>query len=418
MVSSEIRLNKTNNMNLGVLAVLLAVMYVLSHNPFIIETFLSRPIRIGIEGSLLLLLIAISLNRKYISVDMFWFAPIILVYLCMIFFETNTLSGLISSFSKLSFLLLNIGFLIRSQRALKKCTKIWIQLSYFLCVMSIIAFVGYNSSIISFVPTSLGTLAFGEQVSTSYYYLNHNILGNITPRKLFGIDLGRATGFMYEPGYLAFFLGFNILGARDWIDDTRLRKRFVWLNIIAGISTLSTTFFLFFTFYFLGRKIKSKEKSKVITTRVIASLTLAAFFIGLVLGSGYIGETSGNARLDRLGVYYSLVVNNSWLSFLFGNGIGVTIEKFGIGIDSGWVGIFIERGVVLLVILFTLLARLTKHNRWLMLYVFYCSFALNLFFIPLFLFLISISYASSFAKKRQLSNTNIGQINCKIVDLK
>ena len=172
MVSSEIRLNKTNNMNLGVLAVLLAVMYVLSHNPFIIETFLSRPIRIGIEGSLLLLLIAISLNRKYISVDMFWFAPIILVYLCMIFFETNTLSGLISSFSKLSFLLLNIGFLIRSQRALKKCTKIWIQLSYFLCVMSIIAFVGYNSSIISFVPTSLGTLAFGEQVSTSYYYLN------------------------------------------------------------------------------------------------------------------------------------------------------------------------------------------------------------------------------------------------------
>ena len=399
-------------MNLGVLAVLLVFVYVLSYNPFIVESFLPRHIRIGIEGLLLFLLIVISLNRKYISIDMFWFIPIILGYLCMIFFEISTLRELISSFGKLAFLLLNVELLIRNQRALQSCTKIWIQLSYFLCIITIIAFVGYNSSIISFVPTSLGTLAFGEQVSTSYYYLNHNILGNITPRKLFGIDLGRATGFMYEPGYLAFFLGFNILGARDWIDDTRLRKRFVWLNVVAGIATISTTFFLFFTFYFLAKGIKSKGNSKVIIARRIVFLTLAVFFIVLILKSGYAGQTSGSDRLDQIVSYSSLVVNNSWLSFLFGNGVGV------IGINSGWIKVFIEQGAALLVILVTLFARLTKHNRWLMLYVFYCNFALSLFSTPLFLFLISISYASSFAKKRQLSNTNIGQINCKIVDLK
>jgi len=399
-------------MNLGVLAVLLVFVYVLSYSPFIVESFLPRNIRIGIEVLLLLLLIVISLNRKYISIDMFWFIPITLGYLCMIFFEISTLSKLTSSFGKFAFLLLNIGLLIKNQRALQNCTKIWIQLSYFLCIMTIIAFVGYNSSIILFVSTNLSTPAHGWDAASSYYHLNHNILGNITPRTLFGIHLGRVSGFMYEPGYLAFYLGFNILVARDWIDATRLRKRFVWLNVVAGIATISTTFFLFFTFYFLAKGIKSKGNSKVIIARRIVFLTLAVFFIVLILKSGYAGQTSGSDRLDQIVSYSSLVVNNSWLSFLFGNGVGV------IGINSGWIKVFIEQGAALLVILVTLFARLTKHNRWLMLYVFYCNFALSLFSTPLFLFLISISYASSFAKKRQLSNTNIGQINCKIVDLK
>jgi hypothetical protein len=417
-VNSSILPHKTTNMNLGVLAVLLVFVYVLSYSPFIVESFLPRNIRIGIEVLLLLLLIVISLNRKYISIDMFWFIPITLGYLCMIFFEISTLSKLTSSFGKFAFLLLNIGLLIKNQRALQNCTKIWIQLSYFLCIMTIIAFVGYNSSIILFVSTNLSTPAHGWDAASSYYHLNHNILGNITPRTLFGIHLGRVSGFMYEPGYLAFYLGFNILVARDWIDDTRLRKRFVWLNVVAGITTFSTTFFLFFAFYFLAKEIKSKGNSKIIMSKRIVFLTLTVFFIVLILKSGYAGETSASARLGRLVSYSSIIVNNSWLSFLFGNGIGVSAERFGIGIDSGWIKVFIEKGVVLLVILVTLFTRLTKHNRWLMLYVFYCNFALNLFSTPLFLFLISISYASSFAKKRQLSNTNIGQINCKIVDLK
>ena len=136
-MNSSIIPHKTTNMNLGVLAVLLVFVYVLSYNPFIVESFLPRHIRIGIEGLLLFLLIVISLNRKYISIDMFWFIPIILGYLCMIFFEISTLRELISSFGKLAFLLLNVELLIRNQRALQSCTKIWIQLSYFFCIITI-----------------------------------------------------------------------------------------------------------------------------------------------------------------------------------------------------------------------------------------------------------------------------------------
>lgn len=417
-MNSSILSYKATNINLGALAVLLVFVYVLSYNPFIVESFLPRHIRIGIEAIILLLLIVISLNRKHISIDMFWFIPIIMGYLCMIFFEMSTLSKLISSFGKLAFLLLNIELLIRNQKVLQNCTKIWIQLSYLLCVIAIIAFVGYNSSIISFVPSSLSILVSGVNEASSYYYLHHNILGNISPRILFGIDFGRVAGFMYEPGYLAFYLGFNILAARDWIDNTRLRKRFVWLNVVAGMAALSTTFLLFFTFYFVTKITKSKVSSMDITAKWIVFLTLIVFVIVLILKSGYIGDTSGSARLDRILSYSSLFVKNSGISFLFGNGVGVSGEKFGVGIDSGWLKVFIEQGAVLFVILVTLFARLTKHNRWLMLYVFYCNFALSLFSIPLFLFLISISYASSFAKKRQLFSSNMGQINCKIVDPK
>jgi len=412
MVSSGSRFHKITSVNFGVFAVLLVFMYVLSNNPFIFESFIPRPVRIAIEGSVLLLLTAINLNRKYVTIYMFWIINIVLVYLCMILFEISTLSKLISSFNKLAFLLLIIGLLIRNQRALQNCIKIWIRLSYFLCVMTLIAFIGYNSAIISFVPTSLGSMVSGELVSTSYHYLHHNILGNILQRNLFGIELGRVSGIMYEPGYLAFYLGFNILVARDWIDDTRLRKRFVWLNIIAGIATLSTLFFFFFTFYFLIKKIKSKEKYKVNIARMIVFLALTVFIIVYVLNSGYIEQTSLSGRLNQFRDNYSLVLDNNWLSLLLGNDIGIQ------GSNSGWESIFIEKGVILLTIIFTLFFRLTKHNLWLMLYVIYCNIAIKLFFIPLFLFLISMSFAYSYKKKSQPSDTNVGQINFKMAGFK
>ena len=99
-------------------------------------------------------------------------------------------------------------------------------------------------------------------------------------------------------------------------------------------------------------------------------------------------------------IYLPLIIDNTLLSFLFGNGIGITSENFNIGISSGLLRIFIEQGAVFLIILVTLFAKLTIHNYWLMIYIFSCQFVLSTFFSPLFLFLICLSYACSYTKNK------------------
>ena len=388
---------KMATLSLGMLTAWMLFVYALSYHPFITESYLPVPIRIGIEGFVLYLLVMINIRYQYL-VDVIWFIPIIMIFGCVLLLEMDTFVKLISSFNKLVLLILAIGLLIRNRRVLNTCIKIWILLSYFLCVAAILAFVGYNTGIIPFSP-----LDFGESINGvpgSYYYMHNAILGNLRSRQLLGLEFGRATGFMYEEIFFSFFLGFNILVARDWIDDPKKRKRFVRLNLITGITAFSTTFFLFFSLYFLVKKILGGKKM-TIGVKTFAFLFLGVLSIGLILSSNYFGQTSASVRLDRMNMYFSIIENSTWLTLLLGNGVGIAGVKLGIGFDSGWIAILVERGVIMLVFMVSLVVKCTKHNRWLMFYIFYFNFALDVFWYPLFLLLIAMSYACFNHKRKQ-----------------
>lgn len=381
--------NKTAPLSLGMFASCMLIVYALSYHPFITESYLPASVRIGIEGFVLFFLVMINLRYQYF-VDVVWFIPVVLIFGCTLLLEIDIFVKLISSFNKLVFLILAIGLLYGNRSILNTCIKMWTQLSYFLCIAAILAFVGYATGIISFSPMDFGESIGGVQ--GSYYYLHNAMLGNLSPKTLFGIELAQVAGFMYEGGMLGIFFGLNILVARDWIDGSKKRKRFIRLNFIAGITTLSTTFFLFFSFYLLAKQALGEKKLKI-DVRTITFLFLGVLLIVTILASDYFEQTSAGVRLDNMASSFSIIVNSTWLTFLFGNGVGNTEEMFNVGINSGWISILVERGVLMLAFIVSLYATHTKHNRWLMFYIFYVNFAFNLFWDPSFLLVVAMSYA-------------------------
>lgn len=381
--------NKTAPLSLGMFASCMLIVYALSYHPFITESYLPASVRIGIEGFVLFFLVMINLRYQYL-VDVVWFIPVVLIFGCTLLLEMDIFVKLISSFNKLVFLILAIGLLNGNRSILNTCIKMWTQLSYFLCIAAILAFVGYATGIISFSPMDFGESIGGVQ--GAYYYLHNAMLGNLSPKTLFGIELAQVAGFMYEGGMLGIFFGLNMLVARDWIDGSKKRKRFIRLNFIAGITTLSTTFFLFFSFYLLAKQALGEKKLQI-DVRTITFLFLGVLLIVTILASDYFEQTSAGVRLDNMASSFSIIVNSTWLTFLFGNGVGNTEEMFNVGINSGWISILVERGVIMLAFIVSLYATHTKHNRWLMFYIFYVNFAFNLFWDPSFLLVVAMSYA-------------------------
>jgi hypothetical protein len=259
-----------------------------------------------------------------------------------------------------------------------------------------LAFIGHASGTIPFSPSNLGRIV--SNVDGSYYYLHNAFLGNLSPKSLFEIDIAQVAGFMYEGGMLGIFFFLNVIVARDWIDSQEKRKMFIRLNLIAGATTLSTTFFLFAGIYLLVKQTLDVPKLKI-GVRTLTFLIMSIFFIFLIIFSDYLTQTSGSHRLIRMATYFSVIENNTWLSFMFGNGINYTSDQFEIGIDSGWIAILIERGGIMLAFIFSLYAIHSKHNRWLLLFIFLVNFVFNIFWAPAYLLVIAMSHASFLHKR-------------------
>jgi hypothetical protein len=235
--------------------------------------------------------------------------------------------------------------------------------------------------------------------------LSNPLLGNLSPKSFFGIEFVQVAGFMYEGGLLGIFFGLNILAVRDWIDDSKKQKRFIQLNLIAGITTLSTTFFLFFGIYFLAKQVLG-EKVPKISIKTFLFLLLSALFIITLMTLNYFEKTSASVRLDNLIRTLAFFENGSWPTFLFGNGVAITVTVLESGIDAGWISILVERGAIMLLLLATFYVKHTKHNLWLMLFVFYSNFAFNLFWNPSFLLVVAMSYACNKHKISSLDTRN------------
>lgn len=393
---ASIQTYKISDFNFSLFVSWMLFVYALSYRPFITESYLPVPFRIGIEGFVLFLLAIVSLRYQYL-IKIVWFVSALLIFDCALLFEMDTFIRLISSFNKLAFLILVLSMFNGNQRVLNACINIWIRFSYFLSIAALLAFISYATGLIAFPPMDLGESVSGVQ--GSYYYLHNDILGNLSPKKIFGIDTGRVAGYMYEGGLLGVILGLNILAARDWIEDAQKRKRFVLLNFIAGLTTFSTTFILFFGAYFLtkntlfGKNLDVRSKAK-------SFILLGSMLIIFLLLSDYLGKTSGGDRLERMRMYFSIVENNTWSTLLLGNGVGIALNKFNIGIDAGWVAILVERGILMLVFIVVLYTMLSKHNYWIMFYILCVNCAFNMFWDPLFLLVVAMSYANFNNKRR------------------
>jgi hypothetical protein len=381
-------------LSLGVFVAWMLFVYALSYRPFITEAYLPPLARISIEGFILSILLAINLKYNYMKWAI-WCIPFFIISASTILLELDTFLKLAFSFNKMLFLVLAIGLFCGNRSILDTCVKLWVKLWSFLAIMAILAFAGYFVGIIHFSPMN-----FSESLGYDpgrLHFLHNFIFGNLSPRTAFGMHVGRVSGYMFEPGLLAFFFGFNILVAKKLIANQKSARNFIWLNLIAGLTTISYTFIFFMGVYFLGKQLIGVAKMSAIS---ILLLPLAVFFVFYGIDLNILEQTSGSARIAGFLLSWRIAEDNTWLTFLLGNGVGISKELYGSGIDSAWVGLFIERGIIILIFMLSLLYKLTKENLWLMFYVFCYYFAFNTLWDPIFLLGIAIQVALFYQNKK------------------
>lgn len=389
--------HKYTAMSFSFAVVVLLFVYILSYPPFVFSLYLPTYVRLTVEGLVLLTLILLTLRYHYLK-NILWFLALALVYSCALLVGNDPLAAQAGSINKFLFLFLAMSLMSNNQKVLNISIILWLKFSYLLASIAILSFIGNISNIIPFNPYDLGSSLNG--VEGSYYYWHNPILGNLHPRTILGIDTGRVAAYMFEANLLGAFYSLNIVAANRWIALAQKRKHFIILNFFAGLTTLSTSFLLFFSIY-IFIKAGLREKLMRINLRSIFAVLLGVSFVLFIVFSNFFTQTSGEVRISRFLVYVDAFSNSTLMTFLFGNGINYMVENYSIGIDSGWISLLIERGLLLLLFWFMLVVLITRHNRWLMFYVLYCHLAINLFWHPLFLLFISLSYAYAKFEKEE-----------------
>ncbi len=365
----------------------LLLVYSLCYNPFVSASYVYAPLRISLEG--IVLFLSLIFNIYYFNKNIFlWLAAITVLFSCFPLFDTDTAVHVVSSYNKMIFFILVVGLFYISDTMLLISLKIWINLWRLLCCLAILAFIGYITGLIPFSLFELDVDA-----GAPYTYMHNAILGNIVPRFFYSIEYGRVAGFMYEPGLVGFFYGFNILVAKRWICDEKKARNFILLNFAAGLTSGSTSLIFFIVLFVFSSLIFGGNKHFI----AIKVLLLAPFFVAIIfyiLSSGLMEFTSSLERIARFQLGMEILNNNTFITLLFGNGIGVSVKE-GVGISSGPLNIFVERGAVMLSFIVFMFFKFSRYNKWLLFYLFYYSVMFEMFWFPLFLIGIAISYAQN-----------------------
>jgi hypothetical protein len=377
------------NFGMSTLITMTLYTYAMVYPPFIFESYTPTMVRISIEGFALFLLVIVFMNKRYVVTNYTWLFFYSAAFGAVLISGMDLFEKTVSALNKVLFLMLAVGIFFGNKRVLDKCISVWIKLWFVLAALAILTFIAYHSRLLPFSHLDLSE-SLGAGPSSSFTYVYNPFLGYLIPRSFFGLELARVTGFMYEGGLLGFFCGFNILIASDWIHDKRRARRFLLINLFAGISTFSITLLIFLAGYFISNWLISVGRKRfgldlfllVLVGALLGLLLLVPYVIALLLD-----WTSSAERFETYSLNLELIQNNDWAKWLFGNGVGLG------GVDSGWIALLIQRGLIMLILVSYIFVEYTKHNRWLTLYVVFYHFAFNLFWDPILLLAIAMHYA-------------------------
>ena len=369
-----------------VISVILIV-YVLVNPPFFFADTVPTIFRLSIELILMLILFSFFLFGQYIQKNIIIFIGLAVVSFSIIqLMEGNNIIDHVAFFNKIIVLLLIMQVFINKPTLLNFFTRFWIRFSKAISIMTIFAFVGYILGLVDYQP---------YQFSELRYVLSNYFLGHISPRNYI-ISIPAISGYMFEPVYLGFFYGLNVVISRQLIDDCDERSRFIALNLVAGLFTFSITYYLFFGFYFLISVIRNrtyKFRMVDIGTRIIIFVSVALLLIFLFLYLDILNLSSLDQRISRMAIYQDILKNKNFLEFLLGNGVGWYKSYTNIGIDSTILAMLIERGALITVVSVILIYTITKHNVLLIMLIIIYSSVIPLNNFVLFYIMIGLQYA-------------------------
>lgn len=372
---------------------LIIIAYVVFTRPLIFYNFIPYWARALVEG-LPLVLLALAIFKQYRQTIVPMLAWLVLAALNFLLTESDPVLSA-TSFLKLLFLFVLIALLANMPR-LRKVLQLFS--GYFWLVVSvsvILAFIGYQLKLVSFLHWD-----FSEINEKAPYQYFHNLwLGNV--RKHFAFDdwIPKAMWYFVEPGPLSLFFAFNFIFG-DLLFTGRLRSDlFRYVNFVAGLCTISISYFLFFIIYFSARLFRSMTgRLFPVVFSLIMVVCAAAVISSDAFQAAVGGETKTYTslldRVTKLEVARAVVSDNVFQTIVVGNGIELAGKGFDTAITSGVLTHIAERGLVFTILIWTFIYRLIRPQYALFGLIVYYNFSFEFLFYPIFSLFLGMFYVA------------------------
>jgi len=280
-----------------------------------------------------------------------------------IYLMKSELSNIFSYYAVIFLTIILFKALRRNELAVGVFLDLWIGLAYVFSFAVFISFILHQ-----FTNYEIDLLNFSSFIDTTKHPKNISIFGS-TQYKVFGrIMLARGDGYFFEPSYAAVYFLFNIFIAKN-LRKIRPHKFFYFISVLAGILTFSSAFyFVLIMILFLHLK-SSRLKLTLIwflSFIILFSLLPSLQWVFATLVDEFLDHTSYQARIDTVIYGVELLRKASPSELLLGYGVAnahETTKNF----SSGLMNLLIERGLLGLLLVFSLLIMYSNKNRELIL---------------------------------------------------
>jgi len=362
--------------------------YIINYPPFIFNTYIPDIVRIVLEVVVIFCLIMNITIQKKIKLDVLLIVPLAGIFVMLLFTDNHTFRSLISLINKMVIFILLINLFRMNSILLRYSINVWVFLSYILAILTLITLLVYSADIVEFSDYLLWY---------TRYYLHNTVFGNLVMRSFIGIEVISIPGYMYEAVQSGFVFGINIIFAKLLIKDAKNRNKFVFINYLAALTTISTTLYLILVIYHVTKLVNSFNISIILKTIPWVILFLLLGY--LIYFSGFFWGTSGPVRLQNMLIYFNVFMESSAHTLLFGNGYNFFFENKLVGIDSGYVKLLLEQGIIFMFFVIGAFYKYVNYNKYLVLYILIYGLSIPIFSYPLVYFAIALLYCSYSSKK-------------------
>lgn len=362
------------------------LVYGLMTRPLVFPFYFPKAIRAVIELTPLVLLL-LSFRNKFRS-DILLLFPLSMFLMVNHIFNDASIQASFLIFIKLAFLLIMLDLLSGDISVRKLLRKLLVNFWWLVSLSVIISFVLYwvYEPAFSYAPLIVNDAGDG------YGYYNNLLLGNVRRIYMVGIPVPKPTWYFVEPGPLSCFFALNFVGAKNFIADKSLSDRFKYCNLIAGLCTLSVTFYIFLALFYAFKMI---ENSSLITKMILITILVLFAYTWFTGGFEWLNVffeegSSQDNRLERFGIVSDIFSKYPEKTLLIGHGAELQGMGYDMGISSGWLVHFAERGFFFTIILASYLFYILRRNIAVFFVVAYYSFSFEFFAFPIFFIMLSM----------------------------
>lgn len=385
--------------------------YVLIYPPFVFQGMLDHKLpglRIVWEVVALALLALIAWKKSLRSTQVLLSVAMLLFTAHFAAVAPSESRTVYSTLTKILFGMLVTNGLCLNETLRRRVTKLWVCVGWYLAASAPVFMVFYIVGLPFIEITRPESLGLGRYT----YHLNPLIGSHLVKNMYYLTDMPipRFTSWVIEPGQLSFLYAFNIAGAKSLIAHNRRRRLFQWVNIFAGLSTLSFTFLVFIAVAtvltaayrsFVALRVRYREQSFSVTIMAVGVLAALIAAVLPLVGT----YTSFADRIQRIRSAGDIVRTSSHRQLLFGHGLDVYHGQITSGFSNGFLRLLVERGLLVTALVFGMIWIYTRKSPLVLMTTAVFFLAFDLFPWPIFWLALAICCAQvQFARTPQRSS--------------